>query len=306
MRMRSFIQLAYPEFNWILDCSLNRSSAGLFTLFYWQQFDELQVWRPEFEWKFVLCKTHVIRKYTLFTEIFDIIFDLILNWSNVASCCNTSLISSCSSVFFTPLRSHTTRTNTASALSTLHYFRILASCTTFCACHSNSCSDVLRSASTTRSCITQFDYRSCAATVLNPRSSTACITLNAASLAYRADINNDNRDFGVTDRCYCPGRVDLYHRLRPKHMWIEVLPTALSWLEKNRGESQFTVAYTARGAKVSARRFMHLARKVRNTAIAVTVARRRLAWGDVGQHRNGWSLGNLRSNNLLWPQTRAP
>ncbi len=59
-----------------------------------------------------------------------------------------------------------------------------------------------------------------------PRSPTSSITLNADSLTYRADISNENRGPAYNGRWYCPGRADLYYRHRPKHMWIEVIPTA--------------------------------------------------------------------------------
>lgn len=59
-----------------------------------------------------------------------------------------------------------------------------------------------------------------------PRSDTSSLTLNAKSLTYMPTINNDNRGPEYNGATPCQGRVDLYYRHRPNHMWIEVIPSA--------------------------------------------------------------------------------
>ena len=59
-----------------------------------------------------------------------------------------------------------------------------------------------------------------------PRSPTSSLTLNAKSLTYMPTINNDNRGPEYNGATPCQGRVDLYYRHRPNHMWIEVIPSA--------------------------------------------------------------------------------
>lgn len=59
-----------------------------------------------------------------------------------------------------------------------------------------------------------------------PRVSSSSLTLNAKSLTLLPTINNENRGPAYTGTTVCEGRIDLYYRHRPKHMWIEVIPDA--------------------------------------------------------------------------------
>lgn len=59
-----------------------------------------------------------------------------------------------------------------------------------------------------------------------PRARSTSLTLNAKSLTYVPDIENDNRGAGYTGEWFCQGRTDLFYTRRPGSMRIEVIPTA--------------------------------------------------------------------------------
>lgn len=69
-----------------------------------------------------------------------------------------------------------------------------------------------------------------------PWSDSSSLTLNTKSLTYVPTISNDNR--GITNT-FCQGRVDLYYRHRPNHMWIEVIPTLRIPFVRNRTTGQY-------------------------------------------------------------------